>query len=249
MKRLSGMFRKKPSVYAEAFNFSRELPDAKKVLILAAHPDDETLGCAGVISLHKKTGAEVRSFVMADGAKVHYEGIEDIKELRKKEAMAAGEILGIDKIYFLDIPDMELERYKDKAHAEVYAFINEYSPDLVYAPSPLDFHPDHRVASDIAMEIVRKGIRIAFYEIYAPIRFNMLIDITGVMPLKEKAISLYNSSLLGKPFHFVRAMKGLNAYRGFLADVVEEERYYEAFFVIDERWGKGKLIQWLTYSL
>ncbi len=252
MDQLKGLFRKSSkelTVYDEAFSFSRLVPDAKKVLVLCAHPDDETLGCGGAILLHKRAGAEVRSFVMTDGARVRYEGKEDIGELRRREALEAGKVLGIDKIQFLDISDMELEKNMDRASKEVFSVIDEYKPDLVYAPSPLDFHPDHRAVSRLAMSIAGKGIKIAFYEIYMPVRFNALIDITAVMPLKEKAFSLYVNSLLGKPEHFMKAFKGLNAYRSFMAEAVQEERFYEAFFVIDRPWGKDDLIKWLTYSL
>lgn len=236
-------------VYEEAFSFSRELPAAKKVLVLAAHPDDETLGCGGTILRHKKAGAEVNVLALTDGGRVHYTGREDIRLVRKKEAQAAGEILRIDKIQFLDIPDMELQKNIRQASAEVFSFIDKYRPDLVYAPSPVDFHPDHRAVSGLAMEIVKKGIRTAFYEIYMPVRFNMLIDITEVMPLKEKAISSYVHSLLGKPRHFVKAIRGLNAYRCFLEAAADEDRFCEAFFVADKHWRKSALVKWLTYSL
>lgn len=237
------------AVYDDAFNFSRELPDAKRVLVLCAHPDDETLGCGGAIALHKKAGAEVRSFVMTDGALVRYEGGEDIGEVRKREAMEAGEILSIDKIQFLNIPDMELEKNINRASKEVFSVIDEYKPDIVYAPSPLDFHPDHKAAFMLAMKIVKAKIRIAFYEIYMPVRFNVLIDITNVMPLKEKAFSVYKDSLLGRPDHFFRAFKGLNAYRGFMDGACQQEKFYEAFFVIDKPWSRSSLIEWLTYGL
>jgi LmbE family N-acetylglucosaminyl deacetylase len=236
-------------VYDEAFNFGRELPEARRVLILAAHPDDETLGCGGAIALHKKGGAEIRSLVMTDGSAVRYDGEGDIKEIRRKESFDAGRILGIDEVNFLDIPDMALGRNIDRAVSVVFPFVDDYRPDLVYAPSPLDFHPDHRATFRIAMEILKKGIRAALYEIYAPVRFNLLIDITEVMPLKERAISAYASSLLNQPFHFMRTIKGLNSYRGFLTEAAHRERFYEAFLLMDRRPHMRRLIKWLTYDL
>lgn len=248
LKRLFGRLSKEPTVYDEAFNFSRELPDAKRVLVLAAHPDDETLGCGGTIVLHKKAGAEISVVVLTDGAKVNVRG-EDIKSLRRAEANEVAGILGIDNIYFFDIPDMELKDHIKFARDKVFELVDDCKPDLIYAPSPVDFHPDHRAVFWLAMGIAKKGIKIAFYEIYMPVRFNMLIDITEVMPLKGKAFSVYVNSLLGNPAHFRRAFKGLNAYRGFMEKPVQEERFYEAFFVIDKHWTKNSLIKWLTYSL
>ncbi|MCI0468841.1 MAG: PIG-L family deacetylase, partial [Nitrospirae bacterium] len=58
------------SVYEEASKFSRELPQAERALVLAPHPDDETLGCAGTIIKYKKSGALVNCLVMTDGGKV-----------------------------------------------------------------------------------------------------------------------------------------------------------------------------------
>lgn len=161
----------------------------------------------------------------------------------------AAEILGVDHIHFLDVPDMELQKSVKRVYSEVFSFMDKYGPDIIYAPSPVDFHPDHLVASRVALKAVKKGIKIAFYEIYMPIRFNMLIDITQVMPLKEKAMLIYVSSLLGKPSHFVRSIKGLNAYRSFLTGAMEGEKFYEAFFVVDRYWKTSKLVKWLTYNL
>ena len=249
IRRLFGRKEKSASVYDEVFSFSRQLPAAERVLILCAHPDDETLGCGGAIVRHKKAGAEVRSFVMTDGARVRYEGSEDIGELRRHEAREAGGILGIDTVQFVDIQDMELGKNLDRASKELFSAMKAYKPDLVYAPSPLDFHPDHRVAFKLAMKIVRQGIRTAFYEIYMPVRFNVLIDISEVMPLKEKAFSAYKNSLLGNPDHFKRVFKGLNTYRGFMEAAQQEEKFYEAFFVIEKEWEHNRLMKWLTYDL
>lgn len=237
------------SAYESAFHFSRELPYAARVLVLSPHPDDETLGCGGAIVLHKHEGAEVRVCVMTNGAGVHHTGEGDVSELRKAEALKAGEVLGIDEMIFCEVPDMELHKNIDKIASQVSSLINSYRPDLVYAPSPLDFHPDHRAAFRLIMDIASGRIKLAFYEVYAPIRFNALIDITDVMSQKEKALSMYVSSLLGLPEHFIRTARGLNAYRGFLAQAVPEERFYEAFFVIDKKWSRTSLIEWLTYNL
>lgn len=249
LKKLFGLREERTSVYESAFHFGRGLPAAERVLVLAAHPDDETLGCGGALALHKVAGAEVRVLVLADGAKVSYQGDGDIREIRKAEALSAGATLGIDAIDFLGMPDMELGKNAEEASSKTFGVISEYRPDLVYAPSPLDFHPDHRVASDIAMEIAGKGIRIAFYEIYAPMRFNLLVDITEVLPLKEKAMEAYSSSLLGTPAHFIRTLRGLNAYRGFLEKVSPEEKFYEAFFLMEKPWSREELVEWFTYGL
>lgn len=236
------------AIYNGAFAFDLKLPSAKRVLALAAHPDDETLGCGGILSLHKQAGAEVRALVFTDGGGVHYEGGEDVSEVRKREAIEAGKILGVNKFYFNNIPDGKLQQNREQAETILYDVLSEYNPDLVYAPSPVDFHPDHRLVYLLALEAAGRGIKTAFYEIYAPLRFNLLIDITEVMHLKERAFLEYKTSLVGNPQHFWMAFKGLNAYRRFMMPISNEERYYEAFWVIDGHMKERDVISWLLYD-
>jgi LmbE family N-acetylglucosaminyl deacetylase len=237
------------AVYESAVRFSRELKPAQRILILAPHPDDETLGCGGSIALHKAAGAEVRVCMLTDGAGVHYTGDEDIRKLRRSEALKAAAVLQIDEMIFLDFSDMALHNNQHECSRQVGLLIRQYCPDLLYAPSPLDFHPDHRAAFRLSLNLLQEGIATAFYEIYAPIRFNTLIDISGVIEQKQKALACYASSLLGNPAYFIRTIKGLNAYRGFLEQPADNETYYEAFLVIDRPWKEREFTEWLTYSL
>lgn len=244
-----GQCKKEPDVYDEAFRFKTALPEASKVLILAAHPDDETLGCGGAIALHKKAEAEVRVIVFTDGGAVSHKGGEDIASLRKKEAELSGKILGIDKIYFYGLPDGSLNSHASEARKALKDVVNNYKPDLIYAPSAVDFHPDHRAVFEMTYNLLKRGASIAFYEIYSPIRFNLLIDITEVMQIKSEAFAVYRTSLVGKPVHFLKALKGLNAYRRFLTPISEDDKYYEAFWLVNAPVSRKEIIKWLTYGL
>lgn len=108
--------------------------------------------------------------------------------------------------------------------------IAELRPDLVLAPSPLDFHADHVALGQISLKLheEKRTPRLAFYEIYATVRFNCLVDITGERRRKETAIAGYRISLYNRPEVYVHAALGLNAHRSIFT---QREGYYEAFHV------------------
>jgi LmbE family N-acetylglucosaminyl deacetylase len=238
---------REPDPYAD-FHYERALPDKKKVMVLAAHADDETLGCGGTLVLHKRQGAVITVVVLTDGAGLNVKA-EDIKGQRKAEAREVSGILGIDDLNFLDVPDTKLKDHMSFALPKVMELVGRFKPDLIYAPSPIDFHPDHRGAFRIACEVLKKGVPVSFYEIYAPIRFNRLIDITEVRATKEKAMMAYRVSLLGIQGHFIDAMRGLGSYRGFFEGRDGLGRSYEAFWLLESPVGKNEMVRWLTYDL
>ncbi len=227
------------------------LPDAKRVLILAPHPDDEALGCGGTIALYASSGADVHVAIISDGGKISHEfsdaGI-DIIETRRQESIAASAVLGIRQTYFLGFPDGELESFKDGIRLKVESIVEQFRPDIIFSPSPVDYHADHIAVSDIALGLLNAvhGIRVAFYEVYETIRFNTLIDVSGVMDIKEKAVLEYHASLFNAPEIFFDAIKGLNRFRSFYT---RENKSYEAFWIISGAVEKSEIINWLNYGM
>src|SRR4030065_2216815 len=113
------------------------VPLAKKVLVLAPHPDDETLGCGGTIALYVLNGAEVQSAIISDGGKISNEFTDEeinIVTMRKKESLAAAKILGIQQTHFLGYPDGELRKYKDEIQQKLEDIIEEFNPDIIFSP-------------------------------------------------------------------------------------------------------------------
>ena len=74
----------------------------KKVLVVAAHPDDEVLGCGGALAMHKLKGDEVQVLFMADGASARSEHNSEDLIGRQSCARQAAAQLGVDKLSFLD---------------------------------------------------------------------------------------------------------------------------------------------------
>jgi N-acetylglucosamine malate deacetylase 1 len=218
-----------------------------RILVLAPHPDDETLGCGGTIALYAGMGKEVCAAIISKGEAVNVKA-EDIADLRRKEAYRAAEILQIRQVVFMDFPDTALNAWYDEVKQGIRGLIQTFKPDIVFAPSPMDLHEDHVVVSRIAMSLLKElgSFKVAFYEIYSPIRYNCIVDITGVIDIKKKAAMCYHYSLLEKPENIVFAMEGLNAYRSF--DFLRKG-FFEAFYVIASTHSDDTIIEWLTHGL
>jgi N-acetylglucosamine malate deacetylase 1 len=223
------------------------LYSAKRILVLAPHPDDETLGCGGTIARYARMGKEVCVVIISKGEAVNIKA-DNIAALRKKEAYKASEILGISRLVLLDFPDAALNRHYDEVKESIRNEIRTYAPDIVFSPSPMDFHDDHIAVANITKTLMKEfnSFDAAFYEIYSPIRYNRIIDITDVIKIKEKAVLCYKYSLLEKPESMLFAIKGLNAYRSFN---LLREGFFEVFYVMKPTDIEDEVIDWLTYGL
>ena len=227
------------------------LLEAKKVLVLAPHPDDETLGCGGTIARLTSAGAEVHLVVVSDGGKISLppgDKHTDIIEVRKKESEEAAKVLGIQQTHFLGYPDGELRGFSDKIGRDILHIIERFKPEILLSPSPLDHHDDHIAVSKVAEGLARRHgkIRLGFYQVYGTLRFNSFVDITDFIDVKESAILRYHSSLFCDPALFVEAEKGINRFWSFY---MQKRGYYEVFFIVPDLAGPtgSEIIDWLTY--
>ena len=119
-----------------------------RVLVFAAHPDDEVLGMGGTIAVHTDAGDEVRVVVVTDGSSTQYPDDAAIRARKEDEAVRAARELGVADYVHLDLPDMRLDTLP---HVEVNRVVEEHvrelAPRLVYTPHP-DVNRDHRVLFD-----------------------------------------------------------------------------------------------------
>jgi LmbE family N-acetylglucosaminyl deacetylase len=118
-----------------------------KVLVFAAHPDDDVLGMGGTIAVHADRGDSVTVVCLTDGSSTQYPDDDQLRAQKNDEARAAAEILGADYVH-LDLPDMRLDTL---AHVEVNRVVEEnvrtHAPDVVYTAHP-DVNLDHRALFD-----------------------------------------------------------------------------------------------------
>jgi len=226
-----------------------DLPPAKRVVVIAPHPDDESLGCGGTIARFAKNGAEVRLLVVSDGAAIEEPDgrHEDIVAVRTQELEAATKILGIQHLRTLQLPDGRLTHHEAQIHTALSDYLTTVQPDLVLAPSLIDGHQDHVIVGRIALQLLRTtpGWTLAFYEVLAPLRFNTLVDITDVASIKETAIRCYQRSLFQQPQLFWDAFRALNVAK---SAFVHHSGLFEAFWVLHAPPSDHEIIAWATYG-
>lgn len=196
---------------------------AKKIVVFAPHPDDETFGCGGTIAKKLSEGYDVLIVVMTDGryAFLNVLGIESdptpeqLKEIRKEELKRAARHLGVPetKLIFLEFVDGTLADREKEAEEKVVEILSKNRPDEVYLPSKRDGHPDHRATYRIVKNSIMKlGIRPMKYQYqishrYARIGpfieafFNLFknkrvhVDVSKFLHVKKLAIEEFKSEI------------------------------------------------------
>ena len=122
----------------------------RKILIVAAHPDDEVLGCGGAIACHSDAGDEVHVLIVAEGATSRLaqrdrSQVSDQLSSLTRAARMAGSILGAAGVELLDLPDNRLDSL-DRLNLIklVEDRIARYQPQVVYVHHAGDVNVDHR---------------------------------------------------------------------------------------------------------
>jgi LmbE family N-acetylglucosaminyl deacetylase/CTP:molybdopterin cytidylyltransferase MocA len=180
---------------------------ARSVLVLAPHPDDEIFGCGGAILKHVKAGAKVVVVVVTDGS------LGGPSHERLAESRAAAKVLGYGEPFFWGQEDRAL-LYSEALVQRLLCHMDSDRTDLLYAPSPWEMHPDHRQAMAIATEAARrytKPLRLAYYEVGAPLQPNVLLDISAEVDTKLSAMKCFVSQLGHQDY--LGHIHGLNVYR------------------------------------
>jgi LmbE family N-acetylglucosaminyl deacetylase len=201
----------------------------ERLLVLAPHPDDEVIGCGGLIALHLRERRQVRVVVATDGAEA---GDAKVREEESRRALA---ILGRIDCDFLRFADRRLAEESEALKTRLRKILTEYKPDLIAVPSPVEIHPDHAALARAFVDLIQQDeslfaalavARVAFYEVSYPIRPNALVDITPVADVKYAAIAAHASQLGLRDY--VSYTRGLNAYRAMTlpTDVHRAEAYF-----------------------
>lgn len=186
-----------------------------RVLVVAPHPDDETLGCGGTLALLRRAACTVRVMVVTDGAAgdpLRY--VDDVVATRQAECRAALRRLDIDEVVFLAEPDGGCSVHAGLRRTLAQAFA-DFRPDWVFGPAPLDYHRDHVAVSLALAEAWHRhggSSRLFYYEIWSPLPVTHVVDIGTVMELKRAATGDYALPL--RYGNYLGAIEGLSAYRG-----------------------------------
>ena len=191
------------------------------VLVIAPHPDDETIGCGGALCLHARRGDRIIGVYLTSGELgLKHLSRQDAWLVREREAARAAKILGVVRMVFLRLADWFVGDDIEKGAAKLTPILKRAKPDLIYLPHEQEWHPDHKAA----LPIVRAALKdsraltpgLRGYEVWTPLTAHDHVeDISAVMPRKLRALRAHKSQL--EEFDYVRAVTGLNQFRGALA--------------------------------
>jgi LmbE family N-acetylglucosaminyl deacetylase len=202
------------------------------VLVIAPHPDDESIGCGGTICLHADRGDRVAAVFLTSGES----GLPDLpkeeaRRMREREAEKAAAILGIGSAAFLRRPDGCVGNDSAPAADALRTILEHEEPEIVYVTHERDWHPDHRASVAIVQTALHgSGIPdpiLLSYEVLTPLaEYDRAEDISPVIELKMKAVRAHASQV--RQLRYDLAMRALNKYRGI---VTQAGSYAEVFRV------------------
>lgn len=222
----------------------------ERILIVCAHPDDDILGCAGVMAKLRKRGAAVRVMFLGEGSSCRYtptehEGLEcqSAIALKQLDARAALAMLDVNDIVFRKTKcgRFDMTPLIDIGKL-VESEIADFRPDTVLTHSFVDANNDHKVAFQATLQATRPGAlnnvstvisfeilsstEWAFVETFKP---NYFVSIEAEIEAKLDAMAKYTTET--RPFPFPRSAEGIRALamlRGTQAGV----KFAEAFQVV-----------------
>ena len=206
-----------------------ELLPAESVLVFAPHPDDEAIGCGGLLAIYARNKIAVDVIFLTSGEFGEHGKVG--AETREAESRAACQSLSVRQVNWWKEPDRGV-KYHERTIEQAVAAIQQSGADLLLCPGMNEIHPDHRSTAWIVIEAARRliaqghNIRVGMYEVGAPLHFvNALVDITSVVDDKRQAIKCYTSQL--DLYSYDELIIGLNQFRSYTLD--NSVKYAEAY--------------------
>jgi len=199
-----------------------------KVLVVAAHPDDEVLGCGGAIARHTHAGDEVRIVILAEGITSRSARAQRGKSARQLSALArsahaAAKVLGVSDAHLHSLPDNRMDSCDllDVVKT-VERHVAEFAPDTVYTHHIGDLNIDHSITCRAVATACRPlpgspVRRILSFEVVSSTEWqidardafvpNCFIDVESTLALKLKALKCYASEM--RPWPHARSLEAV----------------------------------------
>jgi LmbE family N-acetylglucosaminyl deacetylase len=214
---------------------------SKKILIVAAHPDDEVLGCFGTVARLIKEGYEAYTLILGEGKTSR--DVKDVKDklnILNNEIQKANKVIGIKKVFIESFPDNRFDSVDLLDIVKVISKVkNEIKPDIIFTHFENDLNIDHQITYKAVITATRPMEDECVKEIYSfeilsstewnyPLSFSpdTFFDISTTINKKIEAMKEYTSELCFYPHP--RSLEGieLNAkYQGMRVG----KKYVEAF--------------------
>ena len=218
------------------------------VLVVAAHPDDEVLGCGGTIARHADAGDHVQVLIVAEGATSRQlqrdrDRATDELSALAQAAQQAGAILGAQSVELLDLPDNRLDSL-DRLDLikQIEERIACHQPQVVYVHHAGDVNVDHRRLHEAVVTACRPTPgqpvrRLLSFEVPSstewqppgsapPFQPNWFVDISAQWPRKREALVAYASEMRPWPHaRSLEALKHMASWRGAQVGVEAAEAF------------------------
>ena len=188
---------------------------SKTVLIVAAHTDDEVLGCGGTIARHVAEGDAVYAVFMADGVSSRTHADQDDHAARNSSAERARKILGIRENFYFGLPDNRLDSLPlIEIVKRLESIIAQLQPNVIYTHHSGDLNVDHRIAHQAVLTACRPLPGSSVQEIYAfevmsstewsgqfaePFIPNHFVDISNHLDKKMAGLQEYSVEMRSEP--------------------------------------------------
>lgn len=218
----------------------------KKILVVAAHPDDELLGCGGSLAKLSKDKCNIFTLFFTDGVSSREKNKKNEDNQRKKNALKSLKIIGVKQSKFLSYPDNALDKVPlIKITKEIEKVIMKFKPHTIFTHSNVDLNIDHEIISRAVVTATRPKPNFCVKNIFlfetlssTEWNFNLkkksfnpnyFIDITKSIKTKIKAAKAYKQEISPWPHpRSINGIKNLAKYRGQSVGV----KFAEAFFVL-----------------
>ena len=202
-----------------------------RVVVVAPHPDDESIGCGGTIAMHVAAGDDVRVIFLTSGeAGSRTVPPDEFRLIREAEAHAAAGVLGVTDLVFFGERDGGLRVTRQLVERMREAL---RGAERAYVTNANEMHPDHRAAARLVRAAAEPPTRVLAYEIWTPLtKMDEINDIGAHLETKLAAIRCHASQC--ELVDFAAAAEGLARYRGEMFSWPEGE-YAEVFQELD-RW-------------
>lgn len=196
----------------------------KKILVIAPHVDDETLGAGGTLLKLKKQGSEIIWFIVTNKNTKYGYTFKEVKK-RNEEIKHVKKMLGFDTVINLGLKPSSLDIFpKARLVFSIEKVISDYTPDTIILPFQNDAHSDHRIVFEAAWATIKvfrqPSIKmVLMMEVPSETNFslpgisfqpNLFVDISKELSNKLKIFSTYSSEIHDHPFP--RSLKALRSY-------------------------------------
>ena len=215
---------------------------SNSILVVAAHPDDELLGCGGTIARHVFEGDSVAILFMTNGVSAR-DGEQSVEVLKRKQSsIAALKKLGVKKAYFENFPDNKMDAVPLIDVVKVIEpYIAKDKPKVIYTHFSDDLNIDHRITHQAVMTACRPQSWSSVKEIYcfevlsstewnssSKVKFNptKFVDITRYFTSKMDALSEYKQEMREFPHsRSFECVEALTAFRGAVVGLHRAEAF------------------------